>query len=92
MRIDSLVAKSINSFKLQLGSKQILAATTTKVFTSNHHTSPQRSSSSKSTATASIPSLLQQQSKKDVRKTFKNLIQWIVAEDMAFTSIKSLFF
>lgn len=53
----------------------------------------QGSSSSQSTLIPSIGSLWQQQSNKEAIKTFeKNLIRWIVVEDMAFSSIESPFF
>ena len=49
--------------------------------------------SSSSQSIPSITSLFLQQSNKDTTKLFeKNLIRWIVADDMAFSSIESPFF
>jgi BED zinc finger len=49
--------------------------------------------SSSSQSTPSIGSLFLQQSNKDIAKLFeKNLIRWIVAEDIAFSAIESPFF
>ena len=49
-------------------------------------------SSSQSTS-SSIASLLQQQGNKGVLEQFeKNLIRWVVADDIAFSAIESRFF
>jgi len=54
---------------------------------------PSNLSSNLSRSTPSIGSLFLQQSNKDSMKLFeKNLVRWIIAEDMAFSAIESPFF